>query len=180
MRYLIIPACHFDGWELCKAAVIRLQIALNIARRDDQIVVTGNVPRIAGCPPTLAELMQDWLIKMRFPANRVSKLLEGVGTFSEARAACGLFGNKEVVIVSSSWYLFAGKQIWQRRARENNINISFVSVPNTGGWRTFVTYFLYGLVIRAGITVGLEKPLEETMTASQQKRLEGFTFNGCR
>lgn len=180
MRYLVIPACHFDGWRICKTAEVRLQTAINTARREDHFIVTGNVPRATDCPTTLADLMRNRLILRGIPSFKISKLLEGVGTFSEARAACSILKNEEVVVVSSSWYLFAGKKVWQRRALENNIKISFVAVPKTGGWRTVITYFVYGIVIRSVIVTGFEKSFEETMTASQSKRLEGFTFNGCR
>lgn len=177
----IVIACHFKNKEeLCETTIARLQTALKVVKSGDRIVVTGDVPYAPG-GRTLGQLMWEWLTKNGFPAWGTFVLHKGVGTFSEARIACILLKNvNEITVISSPWYFFQGKPIWQRRAKESGIKISFVSVPNTGGRRTVVTYTILGLVVRVAIFIGLEKVLEDRLTASQQKRCEGFTFNGCK
>lgn len=180
MLYVII-ACHFRSEkELCKTTIARLRHTLKVVEDGDQILVTGDVPYMFGSS-TLGELMRDWLVKNGFPAEDVYVLAGGVGTFSDARIACKFLKHeKKVVIVSSPWYFFQGKLIWQRRARENNISISFINVPNTGGLRTVLVYAAIGIMVRSAIFFGLERTLENVLTASQQKRTRGFTFDGCR
>lgn len=180
MVYVVV-ACHFrTKMELCGTTVARLRAALNGAKEVDRILVTGDVPYVPG-GPTLGKLMRDWLVANGFSAEAVSVLHGGVGTFSEARIVCELLkGEKKITVVSSSWHLFQGKPIWQRRGREKDISISFVFVPNTGGWRTVLTYTVIGIIVRAAILVGLERVLEDRLTVSQEKRRKGFTYDGCK
>ena len=179
-RQIVVIACHFkDRQTFCETTYDRLNEAMIIAEDGDQIIVTGEVP-YEPCGPTLGELMQAALILWGFPEDKVSVLHYGVGTFSEARIACDALRGREIVVVSSPWYLFQGKPIWQRRAKENNVEISFVSVPGTGGWRTWVTYIGLGLVVRVATLLGLEKVLEDRLTASQQGRRQGFKLDGCK
>lgn len=183
MIYIVI-ACHFRSRdELCGTTLTRLETVYCVAEKnEDRIIVTGDVPYVPD-GPTLGKLMQKWLLKRRVPESAVSILLGGVGTFSEARIACEYLRNeKEVTIISSSWYFLQGKPIWRRLARENNIKVSFISVPNTGGWRTVLTYMIIGAVVHIAFFVGLglERVLEKFLTASQTKRRKGFTFDGCK
>lgn len=180
MIYVVI-ACHFcSERELCDTTVARLKVARDKFRKGDRILVTGAVPFVKG-GPTLAELMKNWLVERNFPATLVSVLKDGVGTFSEARIACKLLKNeREITVVSSPWYFLQGKIIWRRRAKERGIKVSFISVPGTGGWRTWITYALIGTIVRGAVLAGLERVLENRLTASQEKRHEGFTFNGCK
>ena len=180
MVYVVI-ACHFHTHnELCGTTVARLQAALNVAKQGDSVLVTGDVPYALG-GQTLGELMRDWLVAKGFPTEVISILRGGVGTFSEARIACELLKDEEkITIVSSPWYFFQGKLIWRRRGQENDINVSFISVSNTGGWCTVFTYTVIGITVCVAILVGLERILEDRLTLSQEKRREGFTFNGCK
>lgn len=180
MVYVVI-ACHFRTQkELCATTIARLQIALNVAKEGDHVLVTGDVPYTPN-GPTLGKLMQDWLVANGFPTEAVSVLHGGVGTFSEARTVCEILkGEEEIAIVSSPWYFFQGKPIWRRRRQENDINVSFISIPNTGGWRTVLTYAVIGIIVRTAILIGLERVLEDRLTMSQEKRREGFVFDGCK
>ena len=180
MVYVVI-ACHFQTQtELCGTTVARLQTTLDIAKEGDRILVTGDIPFTPGSP-TLGKIMQGWLLANGYPTEAVSVLRGGVGTFSEARITCELLKDeKEIAIISSSWYFFQGKPIWRRRGRENSISVSFIFVPKTGGWRTVLTYVVIGIIVRTMIILGFEKTLEDRLTVSQEKRREGFAFNGCR
>lgn len=181
MVYVVI-ACHFrTKAELCETTLTRLRVALKMAKKEsDEIFVTGDVPFMHG-GPTLGELMRDWLIKNGFPKESVFVTYYGVGTFSEARVACEvLSGEEKATVISSNWYFFQGKPIWRQRGLENDINISFISASNTGGWRTFVTYAIIGIIVRAAIFIRFEQVLENFLTAFQERRREGFTFNGCK
>jgi len=183
LKHIVVVACHFKSpSELCDTAVARLRIAFNIADNNDHVLVTGNVPYTQDKPEiTLAKLMKDWLVSKGFPSGNISVLHEGVGTFSEARMTCALFQEaKEIIIVSSPWYLFQGKPIWRRRGKENGIKVSFVPVSGTGGWRTVLLYTITGVAVRMAILLGVESILENRLTASQESRKKGFTFDGCR
>ncbi len=185
-RVFVVPACHFiDSKTLCDTTIKRLRVAILAADPDigDAIVVTGDVPYELGSP-TLGELMNSWLIKQDFPAENIIILREGVGTFSEARIMMDILHNHyrcydHVTLVSSKWYLFQAKQIWRRRAKEKNIDISYISIIHTGGWRTVLTYTILGIIVRSAIMLGLESFLERRLTAQQQSRRNGFKFNGC-
>lgn len=183
MSRIIMPIpCHFKTpAELCDTTVARMRGALATARPGDLLFLTGDVP-YAPQLPTLGSLMREWLVQNGVPAESLQLIKGGVGMFSEARVACKTVsqsGAREVVVVSSGWYLFAGKPIWRRRAKENNTGISFVSIPRTGGLRTRLLYGCIGVVVRAGIAAGLEKPLERFFTSVQKNRTKGFTLNGC-
>lgn len=181
MVYVVI-ACHFKNrTQLCETTIARLRTVLSIANpANDDVVVTGDVPYEPGAQ-TLGELMKEWLVRHGFPDRSVSLLRGAVGTFSEARVGCKLLRDKgEIVVVFSSWYLFYGGPVWRRRGRENGLSVSFVTVPNTGGWRTVLIYTVFGLIAHIGTLLGIERFLEERTTASQSKRVEGFTFDGCR
>lgn len=180
MVYVVI-ACHFrTQMELCGTTVARLRAAYNTVKEGDQILVTGDVPYAPG-GPTLGKLMRDWLVSGGLSAKRISILDNGFGTFSEARIVCArLQEEKAITVISSHWYFFPGKPIWLRRGRDNGISVSFLSVPGTGGWRTWLAYAVIGVIVRAAISTGLERILEDRLTASQEKRREGFRFDGCR
>jgi len=182
----VVIGCHFKSRdEMCWTSRARLIHTMARAEKDDQIIVTGGSVPYKPEGPTLGDLMLRWLVSERHllgnhPKENVSILYHGVGTFSEARLACEQLKGKRITVVSSPWYLFQGMSIWRRRARENNVNISFVSVPRTGGLRTIVLYTGIGIIVRAATFLGLEGVLERRLTASQQSRLQGFTFDGCK
>ena len=183
MSRIIMPIpCHFKTpAKLCDTTVARMRKALETAQRGDLLFLTGDVP-YAQHLPTLGSLMREWFIQNGVPAESLHLIKGGVDMFSEARIACGAVpraGAREVIVVSSGWYLFAGKPIWRRRAKENDIDISFVSIPRTGGLRTRLLYGCIGAVVRAGTAVGIEKPLELFFTSVQKNRTKGFTLNGC-
>ena len=181
MVYVVI-ACHFrTRTDFCLTTDARLFAVYRKAKEGDRILVTGDVPYEHVCP-TLGKLMRDWLVAdAGLPKNTVSVLDGGVGTFSEARIACKLLKDeKKITVISSPWYHFAGKPIWRRRAQENDIGVSFISVPHTGGWRTWLTYAAIGIIVRVAIWTGLEGTLERRLTAAQTKRRLGFTFDGCK
>ncbi|MEK7613193.1 MAG: hypothetical protein AAB449_03565 [Patescibacteria group bacterium] len=181
-KVIISIPCHFSApTELCGTTISRMHTTLTVRKPGDVILLSGDVPYAAE-GPTLGTLMRDWFIKNGVPEESLCLLYGGVGTFSEARAACQTVPHleaREIVVVSSGWYLFAGKPIWRRRAAENNVKISFVSVASTGGWRTRLLYGLLGIVLRAGAATGFERSLEKFFTTVQQKRKKGFTLNGC-
>ena len=63
MPRIIIPLpCHFKKSDtLCATTAARMRIALDEARSDDVILLTGDVPFGPG-GPTLGSLMRDWFI----------------------------------------------------------------------------------------------------------------------
>jgi len=141
MEVTVVIACHFKSKnELCETTIARLKTALQSAQKGDLVWVTGDVPFAPG-GPTLGNLMKDWLAERN---TESSILLGGVGTFSEARKACESASQKglNIKIVSSLWHLFQAKPIWQRRAEENGVKISFIPVGHTGGWRTIAIYYM--------------------------------------
>lgn len=183
MKHIVVVACHFESpTKLCKTTITRLHAALKMSDKGDQIIVTGDVPyKSGGLKTTLAKLMKAWLVDKGFPAERISISRDGVGTFSEARLTCELLnGVGEIFVISSGWYLFQGKPIWCRRGKENGIKVSFVPVSGTGGRRTVLLYTIIGVAVRAAILLGVESILENRLTASQESRKKGFTFDGCR
>ncbi len=183
MSRIIVPvACHFTAPDqLCATTVARMCGALELLTPGDILLLSGDVP-YAPEGSTLGGLMHEWFVQNGIPTTSLCVVRGGVGTFSEAREICAVapyVGTQEIVVVSSDWYVFAGKAIWRRRAKEHNLTISFVSVPHTGGMQTRLLYGIIGIVLRSGIAVGLEKPLEQLFTSVQKKRVEGFTFDGC-
>ena len=178
MIYVVV-ACHFkSATELCATTVARLEKVVELVTPRDRIVVTGDVPyKLSG--PTLGSLMSAWLADRGIPRYLITVLKGGVGTFSEARRAC-TGSQVPITVVSSSWYLFQARQIWRRRAWENGREINFISVKNTGGWRTWVTYVALGLIIRTLTALGFEATLESCLTRTQESRREDFKFDGCR
>ncbi|MDO8518327.1 MAG: ElyC/SanA/YdcF family protein [bacterium] len=183
MSRVIVPVpCHFIAPRvLCSTTVARMRTALNVAKSDDVLLLSGDVPYTPD-GLTLGALMREWFMQNNIPAESICVLRGGVGTFSEARATTEVVPYlevREIIIVSSDWYLSAGKQIWRRRAKENNLTVSFASIPHTGGVRTRVVYSILGAVFRTTIAAGFEKSLERSVTAAQQKRTKGFTTNGC-
>ncbi len=180
---IIIPVpCHFEDLAmLCHTSIMRMSTALTVIQNGDALLLTGDVPHARG-NQTLGQLMREWFIKNGIPAAKLQLIHGGVGMFSEARIACKTvreLGAREIVLISSNWYLFAGKPIWSRRAKENDLAISFISIPHTGGLRTHLLYGLIGISVRIGIVMMCERPLERFFTLIQKKRTEGFTFNGC-
>ncbi|MDP2665310.1 MAG: hypothetical protein Q8P23_01500 [bacterium] len=183
MSRIIIPLpCHFKkSDELCATTVARMRAALTVIRDGDVILLTGDVPCVPG-GPTLGLLMRDWFVEHGFAEHTLHTLKEVYGTFSEARTACRLakdIGVEELVVISSPWYFFAGIPIWKKRAKENGITVSFISVPHTGGLRTWFLYGVIGIIIRTATVMGMEKRCENFFTNIQKKRALGFTFNGC-
>ena len=180
MTYVVV-ACHFASVsELCRTTIARLEKALKLVGEGDKIIVTGDVPYELG-GPTLGELMCEWLVRHGVPADSITIQKRGVGTFSEARIVSETEEKgKDIVVISSPWYLFQAKPIWQRRAREKGQNIRFISVENTGGYITWATYIVLGLLVRASILFGFDTVLESRLTNSQRSRLNGFRMNGCR
>ena len=183
MSRIIIPVpCHFATLDsVCSTTVARMRAALLLKKPDDLFVLSGDVPYTQNST-TLGAHMQNWLIQNGIPVESICVLRGGVGTFSEARATCETapyLNARELIVISSVWYLFAGKPIWHRRAKENNVRISFVSVPHTGGLRTYLLYGFLGITVHVANVAGLESYLEKFFTAIQKKRTEGFTANGC-
>jgi|GEM_PF-3179343 len=181
-KYIVVVPCHFrSGGELCETTVARLKAVREIAKPGDIIIMTGDVPYSPG-GPTLGELEHDWLVEHGIPESSILFSRGGVGAFSEARGTCGMLKGvtDALVLVSSGWYFFQGKPIWRRRAQENGLSVSFVSVRRTGGWRTKLLYAAYGLVVRLAICFDFDRALETRLTASQEDRRKGFTFDGCK
>lgn len=192
MTYVVI-ACHFASpIELCDTTKLRLARARALYKTGDRIIVTGDVPYQKG-GKTLGQLMEAWLVQSGVPKEAVTRLNGGVGTFSEAELVCKLlFGKtREFTIVSSPWYLFQAKPIWNHQveiqnesvpeeAYETPISPEYLSVPGTGGLRTWIIYIGIGIVVRASILCGQAGRLAELMTESQQDRVNGFKFNGCK
>lgn len=183
MSRTIIPiACHFASpSELCETTIARMHAALNALQAGDILLLAGDVPYEPN-GPTLGMLMQEWLVHNCKREIHPHLVRNNVGTFSEARAitlSAAELGRDELVLVSSDWYLFAACAVWRRRARERNLRVTFIPVINTGGLRTWSLYIVIGLVIRAALLIGLERPLERFFTAMQSKRKKGFTLNGC-
>ncbi len=181
-RIIAVPPCHFAAPQLlCNTTLARMHTALELLTPGDILLLSGDVP-YSPHTKTLGILMREWFIQHDTPPESLCILRGGVGTFSEARVTCQTTPHleaREIVVVSSDWYLFAGKPIWCRRAKEHNLTLSFVSIPHTGGVRTQLLYGIIGIVLRLGIAVGLEAPLEGLFTSVQKKRAEGFTFKGC-
>ncbi len=180
---IIIPVpCHFEDLAmLCHTSIMRMSTALTVMQNGDALLLTGDVPHARGSQ-TLGQLMREWFIRNGISPAMLHILHGGVGMFSEARIACKTvreLGAREIVLISSDWYLFAGKPIWRRRAGENGLTISFLSITHTGGLRTRLLYGLIGIMVRIGIVMRCERPLERFFTLIQKKRTEGFTFNGC-
>lgn len=182
IRILMPLPCHFKApAELCATTIVRMYATLAMLESGDIIMLSGDVPFALG-GPTLGSLMHDWFIQNGVEAMALCLLRGGVGTFSEARRACQMapqIGVRKIVLISSDWYLFAGKPIWRRRAKENNLDISYISIPNTGGMCTQLIYWAIGAVVHTGIALGLERPLEQFFTSIQKGRARGFSFKGC-
>lgn len=183
MSRIIMPlACHFKGsTSVCQTTIVRMHTALAIAQTDDIILLGGDVPHSLG-GPTLGLLMRDWFVERGIASDRLRFVKKVYGTFSEARAACKIakeLGDEELIVISSPWYFFAGALIWNSRAKENGISLHFISVPHTGGWRTWILYGAIGLLIRTTIALGMEDMCERFFTEIQKSRAEGFTLNGC-
>lgn len=183
MIYVVI-ACHFEldewfGYMPCDTTIVRLEAAQKAVTEDDSIMVTGDMSYELG-GPTLGHLMADWLRLSGFTGN-IIMLHGGVGMFSEARLVCNILEGKEVTVVSSSWYFVYGRLIWEMRALEKDIDMYFISVPKTGGWRVRLVYFALGVIVDAVIFVGLGQILEDyVFTKFQQKRRKGFTLDRCK
>ena len=179
MKYIIVPACHFQNQNtICHTTIARLNKAKEILDKDDVVVVTGDVPYVSQ-GQTLAELMRDYLLERGFPSERVILLKGGVGTFSEARIVVKELSGREMTVVSSGWYLFQARPIFERRAREFGLTISFVNIRHATGLRTYIIYISLGIVVRFAIFFGFESQLESFLTSLQNSRRKGFTFNGC-
>ena len=177
----VVVACHFASVsELCRTTIARLERTLTLVVEGDKIIVTGDVPYELG-GPTLGVLMSEWLVKHGVPLGSITIQKGGVGTFSEARIVSETEEKGEdIVVISSPWYLFQAKPIWQKRAQENGQNIRFISVENTGGLMTWAMYIAIGLLVRVSILFRLEVVLESRLTNSQRSRRNGFRMNGCR
>lgn len=192
MTVLVVIACHFKSRTgLCDTTIARLEKALALYRAstdsDVRLICGGNVPYEKG-GATLQTLMRRWLISRGVDASKVLPN-RGTGTFSEARetlkqvcelhACCGRHGCK-IVVVSSSWWLWSGKPVWNRFARNHrSFAIQFAAICGTGGWHTFITYAVYALVVYASFLTGTSSLVERRLNAMQTKRLEEFTWNGC-
>jgi len=188
MTVIVVIACHFKSEnELCDTTTQRLAAALSLSRQIDPkfgptFIVTGNVPYQKG-GATLAKLMQNWLYEHGIERNNAI-IEKGVGIFSEAQtitaSKVGIFGKStHLIVVSSGWYLWPGKAVWKKSARDNGLEISFHPVYSTGGWRTRLTYAAYGAIVNISLVLGLSSLVEKRLSKMQEKRLEGFTWNGC-
>ncbi len=179
MVYVVI-ACGFSSkMQMCPTMIARLKATLEKFREGDRVIVTGAVPFGIG-GPTLARLGKGWLLKKGLAPSSVSALRDGLETFSEARHVTRQLKNeKEITVVSSSWYLFNGGPIWSRRGLENGLKIKFISVPKTGGWRTKVRYGMIGTIVRIAHLLGFENMLERRVSASQEWRRGGYKSSCC-
>lgn len=189
MTIIVVIACHFKSkTELCDTTIARLEKALNLLyERDTWFVVGGNVPYERG-GKTLQELMLQWFISRRVPADRVL-FNKGTGTFSEARETLKQIQwfcehrrcprGYKIYVVSSSWWLWSGQLIWKKFALAYPFTIKFFEARHTAGWRTRFTYAVFSVIVRASFIFGFSSFVESKLTAMQAKRLEGFTWNGC-
>lgn len=163
-------------------------IALQAQAADEiTFVATGNVP-YDKTSKTLADLIIEELASEPHP----KEIAEGVGIFSEARfvtESAAKQGNVELIIVSSDWYFWPGKLIWEEFAAENKVPIHFVMVRDTGGLQTKLFYAAYGLIAHlaylATIDFGLfrircDRLLEYCLNALQSGRKDGFTTDLCK
>lgn len=188
MTVIVVIACHFKSEnELCDTTIKRLGTTLSLSREIDPkfgpaFIITGNVPYQKDSA-TLAKLMQNWLYEHGIEQNNAI-IGKGVGIFSEARnitaSEVNTFGKStHLIVVSSDWYLWPGKAIWKKFARDNGLEISFHPVYGTGGWRTRLTYAVYGTIVNISLLLGFSSLVEKRLSKMQEKRLEGFTWNGC-
>lgn len=187
-------SCHFekDGGGklvLCKTTKTRVRRALALGnemnpKEGARYVATGNVPYSPGGNVTLSSLIREDLIAGGVPNDRIMTG-EGVGIFSETRtitkdirASYGPAHRLE--IVSSDWYLWPARKIWERRALEQNLLAFFHPVAGTGGLKTRAFYAAYGTAVVAAILCDQGERLEAFMTAKQERRkTEGFNWDGC-
>ena len=189
---VVVVACHFVGpGRVCATTLRRLGAALNLARNlggKEQVAlfVTGNVPwklrgeRIERA--TLAEIMRDFINEGSFAGCDV-RIVDGVETFSEARITTKQIAEdpslyRSFFVVSSDFYFFSGKNTWRRRAAEQWLEVNFESVSG-GGIKTWFRYGAIALIVRIAVGFGMESFLENLVTATQRKRKEGFTMDGC-
>ncbi len=180
MKYIVPITCHFeDESHLCKTTLLRLDKSIQVSDIDDYFIIAGDVPYEKGSK-TLSELSWEYLVHKGIVDKRIRNLKGGVGTFSEARILCNEYKGEELVIVSSSWYLFQAKPIFKKRAKENNIKISFVSIKNTAGLQTWITYICLGILVRITMIFMLDKYFEKIMAGWQKVRVDSFAFNGCK
>lgn len=188
MTTLVVIACHFkSAHELCATTVARLQKALQVnwelSPAQTMFMVGGNVPYRKG-GPTLQHLMKEWLAEHGAIAKHRIMLNEGTGTFSEARESTRMLaapaGSKKAIVISSNWWLWSGKTIWRRFARKHGLPVEFVAVRHSGGWRTHLIYMAYAAIVHASFALGFSDLVEKHLNKMQEKRLEGFTWDGCR
>ncbi len=188
MRLIVVVACHFDRpGKLCCTTRKRLGEVLDYYyQKESVVVVTGRVPyNAAGTSEeqeTLASIMRRTLIHHEIPEGDVSEIPNGVDTPSEATEVARLAKEHkitDVYVISSNWYFWPGKLIWRRTFRESGIKLHFRPVYRTGGFRTRLTYLVIGMVMWSAFFLGIFPWICRKMTAANQGRKQGFTFNGC-
>lgn len=194
MIFIVVVSCHFekDGngkLVLCTTTKARVRQALALGNEMNpkggaRYVATGNVPYRPGETVTLSRLIREELVTDGVPEDHIMTG-EGVGIFSEARTITKDIRTSygpahRLEIVSSDWYLWPARKIWERRALEQNLIAFFHPVAGTGGVKTRAFYAAYGTAVVAAILAGREERLEKYMTAKQERRkTEGFNWDGC-
>lgn len=186
---IVVVACHFaEREELCATTIARLQAAMYCVSHDTSlltppIVVTGDVPYEAGSK-TLCQLMREYLIAKGFSGAVIMAAGE-TGSFAEPRIVTRklkeLFPEaKRFLVISSNWQLWVGRPFWKRSASTAGLDVMFLSLANTGGWRTRFFYAAYAVFVRAALATGLWSRLERLLyRKAYATRRDGFQWNGC-
>jgi hypothetical protein len=183
---IAIPACHFESaYQICATTKARLVAAIRFAQaatsKDVIYVVSGDVPYYQGGTP-LNHLMRSYLVERGVIADNIL-LGNGLGIADDSKNVVHEIAQQvqadKIIVVSSDWYLWAALPFWRLRAKTHNITLGVITVPGTGGWRTWLTYLAYGTIIRISFVFGLRMSLERALLHIQNKRRSGFQWNGC-
>lgn len=194
----VITACCFEGKDkLCRTTVKRLQAAAEKARWQlpesyfanlkVYFYVTGNVPYEKGSR-TLDALMEEFLVTESIRPEQIMRG-KGFGIFSEANDVSRRIANivetprthKRMILVSSDWYFWAALPVWRYFASYlyDAASLTLIRIRKTGGWRTWLMYLAYGVVIRVFFLLGLHRTIKDIMNRAQASRKQGFRFRGC-
>lgn len=185
MRYIVVPPCHFaTPSQLCETTLRRLRRAGELFCPMDprpEILLTGDVPYSKGTK-TLAELGRGHLQENLFIPFAYIRIVKGeTGSSREPYEVLRrLASGDRVWVVSSTWHLWVAKFFWQREAKRRGIEVFFVPIRHTGGWRTKLFYGAFACAVRVFNVLGLLPILEKRLERQYAARKDGFQFNGCR